>query len=60
MFFPNAHSSERHFREGVICSPEKRVALADVGIALQPGSASRELVLSHFDQFLTFRRSVGE
>ena len=38
----------------MVCSPEKHVACVDVGIALHPDSASRELVLSHFAQFLTF------
>ena len=44
----------------MVCSPEKHVARVDVGIALHPDSASRELVLSHFDQFLTFGRDAGE
>jgi hypothetical protein len=52
MFFLNAHSSESRFRGEVVCSPEKRVACVDIGVALHPSSASRELVLSHFDQFL--------
>ena len=58
MVFPTAHSSERRFGGEVVCSPEKHVARVDVGIALHSGSASRELVLGHFDHFLTFRRAA--
>ena len=53
-FFPNAHSSERRLRGELVCSLENHVARVDVGIALHSGCASREPVLSHFDQFLTF------
>ena len=53
-FFPNAHSSERRLRGELVCSLENHVARVDVGIALHSGCASRGLVLSHFDQFLTF------
>ena len=52
--YSNAHSSERRSRGEVVCSPDKHVARVDVGVALHPGSASRELVLSLFDRFSTF------
>ena len=42
----------------MVRSLEMRIARVDVGIALHPGCASRELVLSHFDRFLTFGRAA--
>ena len=52
--YPTAHSGECRSRGEVACSPEKHVARVDVSVALHPGSASRELVLSHFAHFFTF------
>ena len=58
MVFPNAHSSERRFRAEVVGSLGKHVARVDVGVPLHSGSESRDLVLSHFDHFLAFRRAA--
>ena len=53
-------SSERRFRAEVVGSPEKHVDRVDVGVPLHSGSESRDLVLSHFDHFLAFRRAARE
>jgi hypothetical protein len=51
---PKAHSSERRFRGEVVSSAKQHNARITAVIALHPGCASRELVLSLFDHFLTF------
>ena len=54
ILYPNAHSSARRFRGEVVRSAKQHNARVAVVIALHPGCASRELVLSLFDHFLTF------
>ncbi len=57
MVLPISHSIELRSRVEVVCFPVELVACVDVDTALHSGCTSRELVLSHFDQFLALRHA---